>query len=192
MKKDRRRSKKNRKKTAINNKIVCVISVFFALVFISTIFSISNINNQKIINGISIGEIDVSRLEYDDAVRKLREKFDENIKKEIKLINLDYEITMTANQISSRYDVENMVKEAYKIGRRGNIIQNNFEIIKTYIFGKKFEIKLQYDEELLQKFIQDINMKLPNALQDYSYYIEDENLIITSRKNRASNRKRFI
>ena len=76
------------------------------------------------------------------------------------------------------FDIDNAVNKAYNIGRDGNIITNNYGIIGTLLFGRNVDCDLNYNEEALDNKIDDTSSKLPGAVVQSSYYIEDDELII--------------
>ena len=80
------------------------------------------------------------------------------------------------------FDIDNAVNKAYNIGRDGNIITNNYGIIGTLLFGRNVDCDLNYNEEALDNKIDDISSKLPGAVVQSSYYIEDDELIIVKGK----------
>lgn len=169
---------KNKKKIAT----IVLISILIVL-FISVIFAVVNMYNPNMIKGVSIGKIKVENKSKEETKSIVEEIINKRLSKEITLQNGDFEISITGNQIDAKYDVDNAVIEAYKVGRAGNIVQNNYKILKTILFNTDIELKFSYNEELLNKLIEDINGKIPNAVENFSYYIEDEQLIITPGKN---------
>ena len=74
--------------------------------------------------------------------------------------------------------METAINTAYNVGREGNIIANNYNILYTILFGRDIDCNLNYNEEELEEKINDISSKLPGAVVESSYYIEGENLII--------------
>ena len=72
------------------------------------------------------------------------------------------------------FDIDNAVNKAYNIGRDGNIITNNYGIIGTLLFGRNVDCDLNYNEEALDNKIDDTSSKLPGAVVQSSYYIEDD------------------
>ena len=84
------------------------------------------------------------------------------------------------------FDIDNAVNKAYNIGRDGNIITNNYGIIGTLLFGRNVDCDLNYNEEALalsqSNKIDDTSSKLPGAVVQSSYYIEDDELIIVKVK----------
>ena len=162
--------------------ILLSIVIFIALMIFSTIFSFLNINNSNMMSGISINDVDVSGLTKDEAKERVKKVLDEKINEEIKVIYGEYESTINPTLIEAKYNIDEVIDEAYGIGRTGNIITNNYSILYTMIFKREININVEINEEATQKIIQDIGANLPNAIIETSYYIEDDNLIITRGK----------
>ena len=155
--------------------IVILIAVLF-----STIFALANISNTTILDGVSIKGIELKGLTKDEATAKVTEQLKKELERNIVLNYQEYSTTTNGVQIEAIYNIEEVIKEAYSIGRRGNIFQNNYEILKCLIEGINIEPQLSYKEDILNNVISDINTKIPGALKEYSYYIENGNLIITA------------
>lgn len=173
-----RRNKRKLQKT--NNKIIILtFSIVFAIAtFISVIFSLINMGNDKVIHGIKIEGIDVSNLNKEQLNEKLNEWYNEIATKSINLYYQDLEETINIEEIEISANIDKVVEQALKIGRSGNIIKDNYDIIFTLLFQKKLEININYNEEKLDKKIEEISKKLPGTLIENSYYIEEEELII--------------
>ena len=157
--------------------IFITIFILFLLVF-SVIFSIININNSKILIGIKVDNIDVSNLNINEAKDRIDSWNEENNKKSITLSYKELEENIIISSIVENNDIETAVEEAYKIGRSGNIIQNNYTILNVILAGKNIKSSITYNEEEIDKKIDEINSKLPGAVIQNSYYIEGNNLII--------------
>ena len=97
----------------------------------------------------------------------------------------EFEYEIKLSQIEASYNIEKAVNEAYNVGRRGNIITNNYEIAKAMLFGKDINLEYTYNEELLNNKINDISSKVPNAVVEPNYSVEENELIIT--KGKAGN-----
>lgn len=168
---------KNNKK---DKKILIIIAIFVCiLIILSTIFAIFNSVNNKIISGISVQGISVSGLTKEEIENKFKELINNLSQKEIVLKYGEVENVINFAEIDINYKVDQAINEACNLGRKGNIFKNNFDIIKTKILKKNIQISISYDEEALDKKIDSIIAILPGAVQEYSYYIEDEELIIT-------------
>lgn len=171
-------NKRDMLKSKATKKII-VVTVFIVMVLVfSVIFALVNINNDKILKNISIMGIDVSNMTIEEANKTLSEIVNEKISEKLILKRDDYETSLNATQINVDFDIQNAVNEAYNIGRKGNIITNNYKILWTMFFGKEIECNFKYSEESLNKKIDDISLKIPGAVVQNSYYIEDEDLVI--------------
>ena len=171
--------KKNKKFKIIIICIICVICICFIF---SIICALINIGNKKIIRGVYINNIDVCKNSKESTIERFKE-LEENIKKkEIILKCQEIERPFTLEEIELEYKIENAVNEAYLIGRDSNIFKNNLQIVQALIYNKNIDIEYHYNEEKLQAIISEFNSKLPNAVQQYSYSVEDEELIISNGK----------
>lgn len=168
---------KNKKRKTII--FICIVIIIILLIATSTFFALFNIKNINIITGVKIKDIDISGLSIEDSKNKLQKALDDELLAEIKLkYNNEYEITLAPSQIEFKYDIDTAINNAYTIGRNGNILENNYEILYSSFFGKNEEISYSYKEEFLDAFIDDISSKIPGVVVNPSYYIEDKKLII--------------
>lgn len=170
--------------------IILITSILLLLgVILSTIFALFNINNTKILKGVSIEGIDVSGLSKEDAKAFLEAIFEERLQKEIVLKMNEYETTMSTEQIEFEFDIDKAVEEAYKIGRVGNIISNNYQILKTKIWKENVKAEISYNNEVFEELLNTFSTNIPNHVEESSYYIDGENLVITKGKEGLRIRK---
>lgn len=190
--------KRNKKNTYINaKKIIIPILIIFALLIFSSIFALTNALGETIISRVKINNIDVSNLTINEAYQKLKEQFDTQVSKNIKVKQGEYETTISLEQIEVKYDIIEAINEAYKIGRNKNIIISNYSILKTKLFSTKIEKPINMNEEELNKVVDDISAKIPGVVVQSSYYIEGDKLIISNGKagievNKEEFKKRII
>lgn len=158
--------------------IILVITLLF-LVVISTIFAIINRENQNIINNISVKNIDISSLSKEEAINRLTDATNKELISEISLkYTDDYIVTLKPEQIEFQYKLDDSIEEAFFVGRKGNILLDNYTIINTTLFGKKIKLDYIYNGELLNQFVEDINSKIPGVVISPTYYIEDNQLLV--------------
>ena len=175
------------KKQKSNKVIPIVVSLFivlFVMIF-SVVFALFNMNNEKILKGISILGIDISDLTVEEAKTKINNAIEERFKDENNNLILkigENETSVTANTFNAKFDIDNAVIEADNIGRNGNILTNNYSILFTKLFKKEIKPRLYLEDSLLSDTIKDINSKMKDAVVDNSYYIEKNNLIIVKGK----------
>lgn len=171
-----------------SNKVIPIVASLFIVLFVmifSVVFALFNMNNEKILKGISILGIDISDLTVEEAKTKINNAIEERFKDENNNLILkigENETSVTANTFNAKFDIDNAVIEADNIGRNGNILTNNYSILFTKLFKKEIKPRLYLDDSLLSDTIKDINSKMKDAVVDNSYYIEKNNLIIVKGK----------
>ena len=173
---------RNRNTKKIDKKVIFTILILLLfLLFISVIFSLIIMGNNKIINRVYIGDIDVSNLSQEEAKEKIETWYKETALSNIELNYNELSENITIEQFDASVNIDELIKKACKIGKSGNIIKDNYEILFTLLFKNKIELNIQLDEKLDKK-IEEINGKLPDALQKSNYYVEEDNLIIKKGK----------
>ena len=161
--------------------LVLMLLILVAVIF-STIFSIININNTKIINGVNVNGVNISNLTKQEAIEKLDKTLNNNNENYITIYRNGVTDIIHLEDINGKFYVEKAVDEAYKIGREGNIIQCNYNILSTNIFKKQIKTTIEYNSEMLEKKIEDISIKIPDIALSSSYVINDNNIVIKNSK----------
>ena len=177
MKKDKKIKQKNSKK------LIIILATIIFIIFISVIFSIINIGNNKIYPNIKIQGITAFGKEQEEINTELNKIYNEKKLAGIKLTQGEYETTIYYDQLGISLDIGEAVNEAYSIGRSGNIISNNYNILLRYFIPKNIEINFTIDENSIDKVIEDVESKLPNVVVDNDYYIDENKLVITKGKD---------
>ncbi len=184
--KNEKAEKKNENVKKLKKKYILVgifIILFITIgIIFSTIFALININNDKIISGVSISGIQVSGLSKDEAKSKIETLYQEKKEKEINIKYKDYETTLNPTLLEVNYNVDKAVDEAYSTGRKENIFLNNYDILFTLIGKKNIDVEMTINEEVTKQNIEDIGVNLPEVVIESSYSVEDDELIITKGK----------
>lgn len=154
------------------------ILVFLIGIF-SIIFALMNVTKSVIVNGVSIKGIDVSNLSMPEAKSKIEEALNIELNNSIKLSANEYETTLNTSQIEFEYNISKAVEDAYSVGRSGNIIQNNYEILMAAFFKKDIMPEYTYNKDTLNYIVDSIESKIPGLVSQATYYREGETLIIT-------------
>ena len=164
------------------NKIIIAIIILLIIIVLlicSTIFAFLNVNKNTFAKGVSINNIDISNLSIEEAKKIISNATDKQLILDIKLKyqnNVEFEFNPT--QIDYSYNIDNSLTEAYNIGRAGNIIQNNYELLFTSFMNKNIDLNSNYNEDLLNNIIDDISTKIPGIVIEPTYYIEENELLI--------------
>ena len=171
----------------IKTTMLGVLGIFGILVFIAIIilmiafgiFTVYNANNNNIVSGISIKNVDVSNLSKDEAKEKVSNYINENLPENIALKHNDYETSIPLSSLNLNFDIDSAIYSAYSIGKNENILKNSFQAIKTMFTHTNIEPSYSIDIEQLETSLKDISSKLPDTVKESGYYIEGKNLIIT-------------
>ena len=179
----------NTEPTKEHNKPIWIVLITIAILIIlvalfSTIFAVINMKSDKVLKGITINEIDISELTKEQAIEKLNNIYGTRAEQQIYLTHGEYETSVTYEALEVKYQIQDAVNEAYNIGRSGNVIQNNFEILKTWKQGKNIKLNITLDTDMINQIGQNINNSIDDAVVQPSYYVEkaDAQLIITAGK----------
>ncbi len=121
-------------------------------------------------------------MEQSKAIQMLTDLTNNVENKQILLKYDDLEYSINIEELNLEYNIALAVENAYNIGRDGNIFENNLKIIKSKLFTENIELTIDYDSDVLSSKISSLEVLLPGVMQEYSYYIEDEDLIITKGK----------
>ena len=162
--------------------VIPLIVLIILLAILSTIFALINMNNTNIIDGVFIQGIDVSNLSVEDAKSRLSSIVNEYISKEITLKYGDFSKTLVPSQFNVNFDVDSAVQTAYSIGRSGNVFENNFAILNALLNSNNIGQNMEYDSELLDALLLELNNELPGRMENSGYYVDGTSLIIDSGK----------
>lgn len=174
-----KRKRKVRNKTSKTYKMLTNITAAILLVILfAVIFAVINLGNQSILSGISVNGVSVSGLTIDEAKQRIDGIIQDKLKNGIKLKHDNQEYTFELNEINLDYDFDQQLQEAYKIGRSGNIVKDNFTILYMLFTKKEFNFDITYNEDLFKRQVDYLEVQLPDRAIDSRYYVEGKDLII--------------
>ena len=160
-----------------NPLIYVLVAIFSIIIIFLSIVVCYNIFYKKIFSNIDIAGIDVSNLTKEEAINKLNGELENVLNQEI-LIQYDgKESKIKPSDLGVEYNVEDVVEEAYRIGRIGNIFENNINMIKTFFVDTSLDLSYEYEEEKLDNFINEINSQF-SSLVPSSYEILEDKIVI--------------
>ena len=157
---------------------ILIIIVLLILI----VFTGYNMFNQNIVSGVSIKGVDVSNMSKSDAKYKLDNYLSEVLPQEIKVKHGDFEATLSTSQIAVEFDTKSATNQAFSIGRQGNIFENDFYVLSSMLGKTDINLNLKLDTDQLSKNLDEMSAQLPDKVTDSSYYIDENNLIVTPGK----------
>ena len=165
-------------------KLFIIIFFIILLLIFSVFFSLININNNNILSGISINNIDISGLSKEDATTKISNIIQDKKSNNINIkIDTQNEITETFDYLEINYNLNNCINNAFNIGRSSNIFKNNLDIFNLIFNKKNLNLNIEINNDNLNSLINKLSSNLENKVIQNSYYIENNNLIITKGKS---------
>lgn len=173
----------NKKNKTLIIVIISIIAVCILMLIAFFSVGIYNSNNDKIIRGVYIKDIEVSELTKKQALEKINKELENKMSEILVLEYNDIKAEINLEQMEIEFDIISAVNEAFKIGRDGNIWQDSWKAIKTINNHINIEPDLSINEEDLNSKLDYLSMNLPDKVVQSSYYIEDGYLIITKGKN---------
>lgn len=158
-----------------------ILTLIFAILLLITFltFTLVNTQSEKIIKGVYIIDVDVSNLTKEEAKQKVINHINSSIPDEINLKHNDFEASISTTELSLYFNIDEAIELAYQIGKNGNIFENNLIILKNLLSKTIITPGLSIDEEQLKNDLQNISNNLPDKMIETSYYIDENNLIIT-------------
>lgn len=173
-----RTRKQNRKKTNQTRMLINFGILAFFFLFFSVIFSLLNMGSNTIARGVKIGNIDVSHLTQEEAKTKIENWYKEVALSNISAVYEELEENFTIEQFDVSVDLDQAIKKACLVGKTGNVIKDNYELLFSMLFSKKIEMKIELNQEKMNQKIEELNAKLPDSMKQSNYYIEENELII--------------
>lgn len=170
--------------------IILVFTILVAITVICVIAAIlafySSVKNRKVMfDNVFIKGIDISNLSKEDAKAKVEEEINSKMSNHVVLKYNNYQFYVEPEQFDAKFDINSAVDYAYSIAKSGNIVTDFNDYIKVKFKGINIEPTFDYDKEALDFYLQGLQDELPDQLEQSSYYLEDNNLIITAGKNGA-------
>ena len=170
-----------KKKTKKTTKIILIIVlILIFMLVISTMFAILNINNENIIKGVYIEDINLSNLSANDVTNVVNEKISKI--ETVELFYEEYNTIVKLEELGISIDAKDSINKAINIGKTNNILIDNYEIFKAKFFKTKFNLNIEINQEKFKEAINNIQVEITNAVIKYTYEIKDKELIITNGK----------
>lgn len=169
----------NSKKGGNKKAIVITILVLSLLgLMFCTGFALLNITSDKILKNVFILGLDVSELTQDEAKKELTEYVAERLTTDIILKHNEELYTFVPQELQFKYNIEEVVQDAYLIGRKGNIFENNFTILNHYLKTTDLKPEASINQELLNEYEPKLNEKFEDGIKQPQYNLDESKLTI--------------
>lgn len=135
---------------------------------------------DKFYEGIFINDIDLKGLTKEEAISKIKQSLE--VKNEFTLTRDNYTKKFLPKDIDFSYNFENLVYQAFNIGRFGTE-DERIEILKNLLKNpKKFEIKVTCDLSKLNEIVSEVSEKLNSDPIDEKFSFSNDKISVTEGK----------
>lgn len=163
--------------------LILLASVLLVLIVVSGIIFLSG---EKIAPNISIGGIDVGKHTKEEAIKKLKENYYENIiDTYIPLTYGDKIWELRYADINFSFYFEEAVDEAYNIGRTGNVIKRYFDALRIRTSKMDIPVKFHYERENILKALDKIAKEINRDAIDATIRLKAGGFVLTAEKQGA-------
>lgn len=164
--------------------IIIILIILFLFLIFSVIFSLININNNKIFKNISINNIDISNMTKEEAKSYISDIIRTKSSNNISFTDNEESVfTSSFENLNIEYNITETVNKAFNIGRSSNIFKSNFEIVSLFFNNKNLSLDITLNNDKLSAILEDLSSNLPDKLIQSGYYIDNNNLVLTSGKS---------
>ncbi len=165
---------------------VILVAIFMGIILASAVLFYFHEQNSTVIqSGVFIKGINVSGLTKEEAILLVTKELQDQMNDHIVLTYKNNEYYLEVEQIEAKFDIESSVTFALSVAKSGNFFQDMQEYVSILMRKINIEPVLTYNEEALDKYLKNIEANLPDQLEQSSYYIEDDTLVITNGVNGA-------
>ncbi len=175
--------KKAKRNVAATISLSLVFMLLVALIILSFIFAFLNRNSLEIIEGVSIMGVDVSHLTKEAAIEKVTQEIDNRLAQNLVFTHNDEKYQIIAQDMEVKYNVEEVVNEAYDYGRQGNIFIKNLDIIKTKFNKVNITPETTSNVEIFDSIVSQMETNFADCLKQAEYEIKGTKLKITNGKD---------
>ncbi len=152
--------------------LVLFVTVISIVLLVAVATSIIELNSKNYYKGIMIENLDISRLDREEAKKRAVEYInDEFVNQTITLKYNDLQWIFSLSDIDYSFNIEETLNEAYGLGRNGSIFQRLSNIINIRREKRQLLIKTNYNSNKIRKFLEGVKKSIDcepkNAIINY-------------------------
>ncbi|MBS4537796.1 VanW family protein [Clostridium sp. D2Q-11] len=153
-----------RKKTKVL-KVAVIISLFVFLFIVG--FIVKYIDKDIIYGNVKINNIDVSGLEKDEAIDLLKgEVRNDILNTSVELYYNDFKKSFFLKEIDADYNYDEIVEEAFKKGKDGNLISIMFNQFTMRNDKYTYDMEIRFDDDKLREFCKNTSEDIHRPQKD--------------------------
>jgi vancomycin resistance protein YoaR len=188
MTKSKKKKKSQKKKTAkqikkTNFPTIFVVLICAVIFFITVLAVYSNLYEQKIFSGVTIGRNKVEGLSYIEALDQIEQAIIEINDDGLMFIYNDTELILEPSMISIEsgisydvftFDANMMVERAYLMGRNGSYLNKLQEQLSALLFGRDIPVEFFLDMEIVNLLLEEKFSQFESPHIDASLVVNED------------------
>jgi len=168
----------------VSSAVVCTLLILFGVIVCI------NKMNENVYKNVYMLEEDFSGKSYEEILSIINAKSDAlNVNEKLDIYQDGENIyTIKAEEIDFKFDVDKTTEKIMEFGRNGNVLKNNFEIIKAFLSKKIIEPEYTVNEEKLDNSIKNIDLSIKDRCVNDSYSLDEKNqkiIIVNGKKGNS-------
>lgn len=160
--------------------LIGIILLLIIQLTVSAHLLVGTLKHDKIYKGIYVNNIYVSGLKKEEAAKIIREKYQEKLQKAtIKMsLGTQQDVAIETKNIVTDIDVDGTVSNAYKEGRKGNVVERLYSISNISLDPKTIPLEITYNEAKIKQLIGSLSNQLYRPMKQSSYEILEDRIKI--------------
>ncbi|NJD01739.1 MAG: vanomycin resistance protein VanB [Ruminiclostridium sp.] len=161
--------------------IIIISLIVFSLLMLATSAQLiyMTLKYDRVYKGVYINGMDAGGMAQVELALALKSRFQDKIK--------DLEITLDSGRIVEKasytdlnvsYVMDNAVKDAFSLGRTGNMFKRLYAIFNAGLKGANVDMPLSYDKGKLDNFISEFHKKTLIEVKEAEILIQDDKVTI--------------
>ncbi|NLV75908.1 MAG: hypothetical protein GX023_02835 [Tissierellia bacterium] len=160
--------------------LILLLSILAIVLGLGTYGYYNILSTDKIYEGVSVDEFDLSFLTKDEATKLIMNKREQELdEKNMVLTYGDKVFDINIRQFDFKYDYDSAIDKAYSIGREGNIISRIKEIITTKKNGVKINLNSSYNKDKIYEITESIAQEIDMEMEEAQFHFNNGNINIT-------------
>ncbi len=138
------------------------------------------LNTDLMYEGVEVDEFNLSFMTKEEALKLIKDKREKELDGKNMVLTYDdkvYDINL--RELGFRYDYDEAIKEAYSVGREGNVITRLKDIINTKKKGVKVLLNSEYDKEKINSIVNIIAQEIDLDMKEADFDFNNGNIKIS-------------
>lgn len=169
----------------MKNSVLLIFIILFAIVLAIVVaafvtFYMKFENGGRLASGIFIKGVNVSGMTKEEAKTAVTNYLKEHASDHVTFGFKNYEFDAEVEQFDANFDIDSAIETAYQIGRNKNVFGNVKDYISLLMNTIDITPSFVYNEGAMDDYIDFLEVSLPEQVEQPGYYLEDDQLIITT------------